>query len=40
MLAIQPARLHGAEEELRAVGVGPRVCHGEDALPSVLKGEV
>mmetsp|Transcript_68676 Transcript_68676/g.204355 ORF Transcript_68676/g.204355 Transcript_68676/m.204355 type:complete len:200 (+) Transcript_68676:146-745(+) len=40
MFAIQPARLHGAEEELGAVGVGPRVRHGEDAWARVLEGEV
>jgi len=40
VFAIQPSRLRRAEEELRAVGVGAGVGHGEDALAGVLEREV
>merc|ERR1719414_1115265 len=40
VLAIKPGRLHGAEEELRAIGVRAGVRHGEDAGTSVFEGEV
>merc|ERR1719189_2629080 len=40
VLAVEPRGLHGAEEELRAVGVGPRVGHGQDAGARVLEREV
>merc|ERR1719264_1897705 len=40
MLAIEPGRLHGAEEELRAVGVRAGVGHGQDAGTGVLEGEI
>ena len=40
MLAIQPAGLHSAQEELGAVGVGASVCHGQNPWASVLQGEV
>merc|ERR1719189_876520 len=40
VLAVEPRGLHGAEEELGAVGVGPRVGHGQDAGPRVLEREV
>jgi hypothetical protein len=39
-LTIEPRGLYGADEELRAVGVGASVGHGEDALASVLQLEV
>jgi hypothetical protein len=39
-LTIEPRGLDGADEELRAVGVGASVGHGEDALASVLQLEV
>ena len=40
VLAVEPRRLHGAEEKLGAVGVGTRVGHGEDAGAGVLELEV
>ena len=40
VLAVEPGGLHGAEEELGAVGVGARVGHGEDAGSGVGEGEV
>ena len=40
VLAIQPLRLHSAQEELRTVGVGTGVGHGQNTGASVLKGEV
>jgi len=40
VFAIQPSRLRRAEEELRAVGVGAGVGHGEDSLAGVLEREV
>merc|ERR550514_938570 len=40
MLAVEPASLHCAEEELRAVRVGTGVCHRQDARAGVLQGEV
>ena len=40
VLAVQPASLSGAEEELRAVGVGTRVGHGENARTRVLQLKV
>ena len=40
VLAIQPGGLDGADEELRAVGVGAGVGHGEDTRAGVLQGEV
>ena len=40
VLAIEPVGLDGAEEELRSVGVGPRVGHREDPRSSVLEREV
>lgn len=40
MLAIQPGGLDGAEEELRSVGIGSSVGHGQDTGSSVLEGEV
>ena len=40
MLPIQVRRLRGAEEELRAVRVGPRVRHRQDARARVLVLEV
>lgn len=35
-----PASLGGANEELRAVGVGSSVGHGQNSLSLVLQGEV
>ncbi len=40
MLAVQPGGLGSADEELRAVGVGTSVGHGEDTFASVLQVEV
>ena len=31
VLAVEPSSLHGGDEELRAVGVGAGVGHGEEA---------
>merc|ERR1711865_1257729 len=39
-LAIEPVGLDGAEEELRAVGAGASVGHGQSSGASVLEGEV
>lgn len=35
-----PCRLFGADEELRPVGVGAGVGHGQDAGAGVFQGEV
>ena len=40
VLAIQPGASDGAQEELAAVGVGPRVGHGQHAGAVMLQGEV
>eukprot|EP00303_Exanthemachrysis_gayraliae_P009057 CAMPEP_0206001816 /NCGR_PEP_ID=MMETSP1464-20131121/2350_1 /ASSEMBLY_ACC=CAM_ASM_001124 /TAXON_ID=119497 /ORGANISM="Exanthemachrysis gayraliae, Strain RCC1523" /LENGTH=302 /DNA_ID=CAMNT_0053375139 /DNA_START=202 /DNA_END=1111 /DNA_ORIENTATION=+ len=40
VLAVQPARLGRADEELAPVGVGPGVCHGQDARARVRELEV
>ena len=40
VLAVQPRGLVGAQEELRAVGVGAGVGHGKDSRASVLQLEV
>ena len=40
VLAVQPTGGGGAQEELRAVGVGTGVRHGEDAWSSVLERKV
>jgi hypothetical protein len=40
VLAVQPGGLHGGEEELRAVGVGARVGHGQQAGAGVLQLEI
>jgi len=40
VLTIQPLGLGGAEEELRPVGVGSSVGHGQDTRAGVLEGEV
>ena len=40
VLAVEPRRLHSADEELRAVGPRPRVGHREHALARVLELEV
>jgi len=37
---VEPRRFHGANEELRPVGVGPRVRHRERARARVLQLEV
>lgn len=37
---VQPRRLHGRDEELRAVRVGPRIRHRHYAWSRVLQGEV
>jgi hypothetical protein len=39
VLAIQPRRLLGADEELAAVGVGAGVGHGQDPGASVEKAD-
>ena len=40
VLAVEPSSLDSAEEELRSIGVGSSVGHGEDARASVLEGKV
>ena len=40
VLAIQPPSLHGAQEELGAVGVWAGVGHGQNAWAGVLQSEV
>ena len=40
MLAVEPRRLHGAEEELRAVGVRAGVGHAQDAGAGMLQLEI
>lgn len=40
MLVVQPCRLHGADEELRSVGVCTSVGHRQDAGAGVLQTEV
>jgi len=40
MLAVQPGRLGCTKEELRTVGIRPRVCHTKDSWPSMLELEV
>jgi hypothetical protein len=40
VLSVQPGGLGSANEELRAVGVGTSVGHGEDTFTSMLQGEV
>mmetsp|Transcript_53675 Transcript_53675/g.138760 ORF Transcript_53675/g.138760 Transcript_53675/m.138760 type:complete len:239 (-) Transcript_53675:38-754(-) len=40
VLAVQPVRLHGAQEELRAIGARAGVGHGQDARAGVLQLEV
>lgn len=40
MLAIQPLSLHGAQEELRSIGVGSSVRHRQDSRSTVLEGKV
>ena len=40
MALVQPGRLHGADEELRAVGVGSGVGHAQDSGSGVLQREV
>ena len=40
VLAVKPVGLHGAQEELGAVGVGASVGHGQDTGASVLEREV
>ena len=40
MLAIKPSGLDSADEELRSVGVGTSVGHGQDTRSSMGKGEV
>merc|ERR1712022_82837 len=40
MLTVEPVGLDGAEEELRAVGVGACVGHGQNAFTRVLQCEV
>ena len=37
VLAIQPAGLHGAQEELRAVGIGASVGHGQNSCSRPLE---
>ena len=37
---VQPAGLSGAQEELRSVGVGSSVGHGQSSRSGVLQGEV
>lgn len=40
VLAVQPWSLNSAEEELRSVGVGASIGHGEDSWAGVLELEV
>ena len=40
MLAVKPLGDHGGDEELAAIGVGPRVGHAEEEGASVLQLEV
>lgn len=40
MLVVQPGSLYGANKELRAVGVGARIGHRQDAGAGVLQLEV
>ena len=40
VLAIEPSGLHGADKELRSVGVGSSVGHGQSTGASVLEVEV
>ena len=40
VLAVEPGRLGGADEELRTVGVGAGICHAENAWAGVLEREV
>ena len=40
VLSVKPGSLRGAQEELRAVGVGASVGHGQHALAGVLQREV
>jgi len=40
VLAVEPGRLDGRDEELGAVGVGPGVRHRHDAGAGVFQGEV
>ena len=40
VLPVQPRSLHGAEKELRAVGVGPGVGHAQNTRPGVLQLKV
>jgi len=40
VLAVKPGSLGSAEEELRAVSVGPGISHGKDARPGVLQFKV
>jgi len=40
MLVVQPRGLDSADEELRPIGVGSSVSHGEDAGAGVLQDEV
>ena len=37
VLSIQPLSLHGTQEELGSVGVGPGIGHGENARTRVLQ---
>ena len=37
---VQPGGLDGAQEELRSVGVGSSVGHGQNSRSGVLQGEV
>ena len=39
-LTIKPFSLDGAQEELRAVGAGTSISHGQDSRSSVLEGEI
>ena len=40
VLTIKPRSLDGAEEELRSVGVGSGIGHGQNTRSSVLEGKV
>lgn len=40
MAAVQPGSVNSGDEELRAVGVGTSVGHGEETRAGVLLGEV